>query len=100
MRIWSCYKPIFGEPDSDNKTAYPISFAELTAHSHIRSVFVAASIASAGLPDVKVENHVGERFLLSGVVLPWSSAAYHADRIDEHSDIFRLAAKEQSVHGL
>jgi hypothetical protein len=97
---WGCYKPIFGEPDSDDKTIKPISFAELTTHPQIRSVFVAASSASAGLPDVKVENHAGERFLLRGVALPWGSAAYHADRIDEHSDISMSAAKGGSIHDL
>ncbi|GIJ91763.1 hypothetical protein Asppvi_010736 [Aspergillus pseudoviridinutans] len=97
---WGCYKPIFGETDSDDKTTKPISFAELTAHPQVRSVFVATSSASAGLPDVEVENHAGEHFLLRGVALPWGSAAYHADRIYEHSDISMSAAKGGSIHDL
>ncbi|KAL4819956.1 hypothetical protein BDW67DRAFT_181666 [Aspergillus spinulosporus] len=40
---WGCYKPIF----------------------------VSTHIESAGLPNVEVENHLGERLILRGVALPW-----------------------------
>jgi len=80
---WGCYKPIIGEVDTKETSTKPITFADLAAHPEVRRVFVCASAASANLPDVEVENRAGQCYLLQGVVLPWGSAAYHAERIDE-----------------
>lgn len=80
---WGCYKPIIGEVDTKETSIKPITFADLAAHPKVRRVFVCASAASANLPDVEVENRAGQYYLLRGVVLPWGSAAYHAERIDE-----------------
>lgn len=80
---WGCYKPIIGEVDTKETSIKPITFAQLTARPEVRRVFVCASAASANLPDVEVENRAGQCYLLRGVVLPWGSAAYHAERIDE-----------------
>lgn len=80
---WGCYKPIIGEVDTQETSINPITFADLAAHPAVRQVFVCASAASVNLPDVEVENRAGQYYLLRGVVLPWESAAYHAERIDE-----------------
>ncbi|PNP51916.1 hypothetical protein FNYG_15869 [Fusarium nygamai] len=81
---WGCYKPIIGEVDTGETSIKPITFANLAAHPEVRRVFVCASAApSANLPDVEVENRAGQCYLLRGVVLPWGSAAYHAERINE-----------------
>lgn len=79
---WGCYKPILGEVDTKDASIKPITFANLAAHPEVRRVFIGASTASANLPDVIVENKAGQRYLLRGVVLPWDSVAYHADRVD------------------
>lgn len=80
---WGCYKPIIGEVDTKETSTKPMLFANLAAHPEVRRVFVCASATSANLPDVEVENKAGQRYLLRGVVVPWGSAAYHAERIDE-----------------
>ncbi|KAK8851152.1 hypothetical protein PGQ11_013631 [Apiospora arundinis] len=80
---WGCYKPIIGEVDTREASIDPITFADLAAHPEVRRVFVCANAASANLPVIEVENRAGQCFLLRGVVLPWGSAAYHAERIDE-----------------
>lgn len=80
---WGCYKPIIGEVDTKETSIKPITFADLAAHPEVRRVFICASTASANLPEVEVENKAGQRYLLRGVVLPWGSVAYHAERIDE-----------------
>ncbi|RTE68246.1 hypothetical protein BHE90_017375 [Fusarium euwallaceae] len=80
---WGCYKPIIGEVDTKETSIKPITFANLAAHPEVQRVFVCTSAASANLPDVEVENRAGQCYLLRGVVLPWGSAAYHAERIDE-----------------
>jgi hypothetical protein len=80
---WGCYKPIIGEVDTQETSIKPITFADLAAHPVVRRVFISASAASANLPEVEVENKAGQRYLLQGVVLPWGSVVYHAERIDE-----------------
>ncbi|KAH7066468.1 hypothetical protein FB567DRAFT_542602 [Paraphoma chrysanthemicola] len=80
---WGCYKPIIGEVDTEETSIKPITFARLAAHPEIRRVYVCAGAGSANLPDVEIENRAGQCYLLRGVVLPWGSAAYHAERIDD-----------------
>ncbi|KAG7292038.1 hypothetical protein NEMBOFW57_002069 [Staphylotrichum longicolle] len=76
---WACYKPIIGEADTDDDDgtpAKPITFAELAAHPEVRRVSVSTrstAPCTGNLPDVEVENKLGQRFLLR--------AAYHAERI-------------------
>ncbi|KAH7314033.1 hypothetical protein BKA65DRAFT_515940 [Rhexocercosporidium sp. MPI-PUGE-AT-0058] len=82
---WGCYKPIIGEVDTQESSIKPITFADLAAHSEVRRVFIRASTASANLPEVEVENKAGQYYLLRGVVLPWGSVAYHAERISKES---------------
>lgn len=80
---WGCYKPIIGEVDTNNISIKPMAFADLVTHPEVRQVFVCESATHANLPDVEVVNKAGQRFLLQGVLLPWGSAAYHAERIDK-----------------
>ncbi|KAH8894475.1 hypothetical protein GQ53DRAFT_83427 [Thozetella sp. PMI_491] len=78
---WGCYKPIIGEIDTKELSIKPMLFEDLAAHPEVRRVSISASITSANLPDVEIENKAGHHYLLRGVVLPWGSAAYHAERI-------------------
>lgn len=80
---WGCYKPIIGEVDTKETSIKPITFADLAAHPEVRRVFIHTSTTSANLPEVEVENKAGQRYLLRGVVLPWGSVAYHAERTDD-----------------
>lgn len=80
---WGCYKPIIGEVDTKKTSIQPTTLADLVAHPKVQRVVVSASAASANLPDIEIENRAGECYLLQGVVLPWGTAAYHAERIDE-----------------
>ncbi|WYZ41407.1 hypothetical protein EsH8_V_000302 [Colletotrichum jinshuiense] len=82
---WGCYKPIIGEIDTKETSTKPITFADLIAHSEVRRATIFTATASANLPEVEVENKAGQLYLLRGVVLPWGSAAYHAERYDEQS---------------
>lgn len=80
---WSCYKPIVGEAVTQETSTKRIKFADLAAHPEIRRIVISTKTASADLPEVEVENNAGQRYLLQGVVLPWGSVAYHAERIDD-----------------
>ncbi|KXS94841.1 hypothetical protein AC578_3671 [Pseudocercospora eumusae] len=80
---WGCYKPIIGEADTKETSIKPITLAALAVHPEVLQVSVSASTGSANLPDVEVKNRAGQCYKLRGVLLPWGSAAYHAERIDE-----------------
>jgi hypothetical protein len=77
---WGCYKPVISQVDTGETSIQPISFAKLVANPEVRRVSIGAIAASAGLPEVEIENQGGNRFLLRGVALPWGSVAYHAER--------------------
>jgi hypothetical protein len=79
---WSCYKPIIGEVDYEAMLVEPITLAALVAHPKVQQVSVGTRAASAGLPEVEVDNTARERYLLRGVALPWGGAAYHAERVN------------------
>ncbi|KAF3396499.1 hypothetical protein F1880_007253 [Penicillium rolfsii] len=77
---WGCYKPIINQVDTGETLIQPISFAKLVANPEVWRVSIGTIAASAGLPEVRIENQGGNRFLLRGVALPWGSVAYHAER--------------------
>jgi hypothetical protein len=82
---WDCYRPIIGEAGNQELPVKQMTLADLAAHPEVRWVAVGAKLASANVPDVEVENKAGHRYLLRGVALPWGSAAYHAERLDNQS---------------
>ncbi|KAM0550230.1 hypothetical protein ACHAPJ_009078 [Fusarium lateritium] len=79
---WGCYRPIIGESDHQDTIAKPMAFVDLISHPMIHRVCVSTRAMSTGLPNVEIENKSGELYILSGVVLPWGSVAYHADRVE------------------
>ncbi|KAH8800460.1 hypothetical protein F5884DRAFT_810511 [Xylogone sp. PMI_703] len=80
---WGCYKPIIGEIDAKETSIKPIAFADLAGHPEVRRVSVFANAATANLSNVEVENRAEQYYLLRGVILPWGSAAYHTEPIDD-----------------